>query len=600
MTTRPPPRRLALTLFVLVTISAPPQLEAYDYQTRRLTDAQGVGILAPAFSAEGEWLLHLRTNPAQSALELYSSRRWEGSTTTRLSLDHTAGSGVVLFETTPDERRVVFSFLGDSSGALSLQSAELRGAAGSSVTLVTIPVSATSFRFEISPDSTCVLVVTDLTAPGVFELWTVAIDGSGPPVRLNPPLAPDEGIHLFQYSPDGSRVVFPVNGATSTSLWSAPVDGSAPATRLSPPTGLSGLLFQAGVVTNLAIFGGDFIAGDGGELWSSLLDGSQPPVRISPPVPEAIQYLPFSPSSGGARTVFRADMAGTGVHELFRASNSGPPAATIRLSGELSTSETLWTHRLDPESGRALYGITTGSWPVEALYSVPIVGFPPQPVVLTPPAIGGDTPSIYEFRGTPGGSRVLFEMSRAIDQTTLWSVPVDGPASSAVRLTPGLPDAALHTGPEPIPATASHALFVLHRNPSISELWSARLDGSAGALRLHDAPPAGGGVIAQAVRLAPLAGRVYFYGDLVESQRYELWVAPIGGPETEAERLHPVPTADGDFSGAFAVAPDGRGVLFSGDLETDEIYDLWIADEMIFGADFDEEGDLSEWSVSVP
>ena len=42
--------------------------------------------------------------------------------------------------------------------------------------------------------------------------------------------------------------------------------------------------------------------------------------------------------------------------------------------------------------------------------------------------------------------------------------------------------------------------------------------------------------------------------------------------------------------------PDGMGILYEADSEVPGREELFISDALIFAADFDEEGDLSEWS----
>lgn len=61
---------------------------------------------------------------------------------------------------------------------------------------------------QISPDDNWVIYTADQEIDEVVELYAVPIDGSGPPIKLHPDLPSDHSVGLFRISPDGEWVVY--------------------------------------------------------------------------------------------------------------------------------------------------------------------------------------------------------------------------------------------------------------------------------------------------------------------------------------------------------------------------------------------------------
>src|SRR5262249_55049499 len=84
--------------------------------------------------------------------------------------------------------------------------------------------------YAIAPDGTRVVYSGDQDTNDVDELYSVPIDGSAPPTKLNAPFAPmKDDVQSFQISPDGTRVVYQSNqdGIAGLDLSSVPIDGSS-------------------------------------------------------------------------------------------------------------------------------------------------------------------------------------------------------------------------------------------------------------------------------------------------------------------------------------------------------------------------------------
>ena len=77
----------------------------------------------------------------------------------------------------------------------------------------------------------------DQDSDEVIELFSVPIDGSAPPTKLNPVLAVGGDVVSLGFGPDGTRVAYVADQDQDErfELYSVPSDGSAPAVKLNGP-----------------------------------------------------------------------------------------------------------------------------------------------------------------------------------------------------------------------------------------------------------------------------------------------------------------------------------------------------------------------------
>ena len=90
--------------------------------------------------------------------------------------------------------------------------------------------------FKLSSSRDLVVYRSDQDVDGVFELFSVPVDGSLTPVKLsNPMVAGGDATAIFVLSPDGEHVVYRADELVDQrfDLLSVPVDGSQPATLLA-------------------------------------------------------------------------------------------------------------------------------------------------------------------------------------------------------------------------------------------------------------------------------------------------------------------------------------------------------------------------------
>lgn len=335
-------------------------------------------------------------------------------------------------------------------------------------------------ELRASPDGTRVAYRADEETYGVFELFVAPVDASAPAVKLSGAMVTggDVAPGAFAFSPDGAWLVYVADPLTDgvDELFAVPSDGSA------APVKLSGTLTA----------GGDVVPGT--------------PARA------------FAVSADSQRVVYVADATVDGHLDLWSAPIDGS-TAPVELDGSVFT---LVGTSFRLGGGRVVFAGASVADGTELL-SAPIDGSS-APSVLTQLA----PPSIPLFELTADGATVAFvsaQTSPSIDQR-LWSVPADGSAS-AVLLTP-----AVHSQIQSLRlgADGSRAVYrATLSTPTIFELFSVPLDGSASPVRLHAPFAAGRNVVADQYGLTADSARAVYVADVAADELYELWSAPLDG-----------------------------------------------------------------------
>ncbi len=89
--------------------------------------------------------------------------------------------------------------------------------------------SSQSYKSNRVPDGQYVVYRADQETDEVVDLFSVQLDDSDPPVKLNGPLVQGGFVREFQISPDSSRVVYLAQQETFSvfELYSVPLGGGA-------------------------------------------------------------------------------------------------------------------------------------------------------------------------------------------------------------------------------------------------------------------------------------------------------------------------------------------------------------------------------------
>lgn len=310
-----------------------------------------------------------------------------------------------------------------------------------------------------------------------------------------------------------------------------------------------------------------------------------------------------------------AVVSGTTVAALSTALVLAVPAAAApepcsavqpcRLSVGLPASFSPNQIHLTPDGDTVVFDHTAAGGTVRALYSVP-VRRGQDPVRLDPP---NAPPNEADAVITPDGSRVLYRSERGLNDA-LFSVPLQGPASATVRLSPGVPagGSAVQVSPNGrlvvhlsatrrirlTPAAGPEsATVVLTRTPvdsfdisadGRSVVYIAAGEGGAKELfrvpltlnpdpdqvptRLNGPLVAGGGV--RSFRLPDGPGPVVYSADEERVNIRELYSVSFTGarrtklnvPLPPGWRV-PLPNVDlTDFHSGYAISPDGQRVTY--------------------------------------
>ena len=207
--------------------------------------------------------------------------------------------------------------------------------------------------FQLDPVRPRVVYRADQLAGAVFELFSVALDGSEPALALNGPLAPEDDVSTgFVVGPDGTRVLFRAGSDEDQEfeLFGATLGVAHSAVKLSGDlaagrTVLETLHFSSNGA--LALFAADLEVDERFELWAAPSGGSGKPQRIHEPfVPGgdvvrphryiAWEYeLPaFEPVPGRASVVYLADQDDDEAVELYLGRLVQPRATPF--AGQLS------------------------------------------------------------------------------------------------------------------------------------------------------------------------------------------------------------------------------------------------------------------------
>ncbi len=399
-------------------------------------------------------------------------------------------------------------------------------------------------------------------------LWNQTQD---PSVRVSAPLSPGSDVTAFAAASDDRTVVYETRlGAVRTLYRLSRTTGTV--SRLNPPESTES--FAIAPDGSTAVFQSDE-EGDGrydlratsladGATW--LLTGHRN------------SSISFQISPGSSWVVSWAT-----DYQLYSVPIYG--GILRRISGPLALGgQVLPGWRITPDGSRLVYRADQDVNDVVELYSVPIAGGPWEK--LNAPLVGAQ--DVVAFLSSPDGSRVVYQTLDGAGRT-LYSVPADGgPAvrlspvdtdplefwmspdgSRVVYRTPQLYSVSLHGGaPVSLGGVAQSLQFttdghtVVFRNSS-GQLFSVDIDGG----NLREIAPRSG-----TFAPTPDGSRIVFTGDLITPGVFDLYhVATGGGPIT---KLSPVLVPGGNVQ-SFAMTPDGSSVIYLADQEVDDRDELY-------------------------
>ena len=501
----------------------------------------------------------------------------DGSTAPELLADLSALGSLGSLIVTPDATRVLVAEIDPGHlETVALHSVELSGGAP---VLLTPPLPVDRHHMgslRIDPSSTRAVYTLDelIPPPPPFgpptvilrELFSVPLDGSAAPVRLNDHGASDARLQSVVGVDASGNVVFQGNSSASapSEVYHVPLDGSAPPQRLHAPLPPGAACQSANLAADgsrvaFVLYFGPSSSG----LYSAPPDGSAPAVLLS-----GSDVLPgFQPvlSPDGARAVYESQNPPAALRSVRLDGSAAPVTLVASLPAGAALS--FGTVAVSADSSQVLFLGDLDTPDVQELYSVPITGGI-RSRRSDPLASGG---SVSSFLLPPSGDEVAYLVqASSTSSLELRTNTIAGGTSSADVSQMG-------EGPLAgfVRVHADAGGRVIYRADHLvfrrDELFSVPVDGSAEPVRLHATPPVDGDVLD--FRVSAAAGRVVFRGDVRVNNRNELFAAPLDG-SAPAVLLHPALSASRNVS-QFALSPDGALALYLADSGTDEVYRLF-------------------------
>lgn len=352
-----------------------------------------------------------------------------------------------------------------------------------------LPMAGSVRAFTLSPDGTTAVYVADQATAGIAELYSAPIDGSAAPTKISAGVtfgAGDSGVDLFQISPDGSTVAFLADAAAgggSNDLYSVPIDGSMAPVRINsgndrPVTGLGFTPTGARV----AYFGKDTANGtSGAALYRATPGTASSGIQLSDAgatnTLANVVAADFSPD--GSRAIYAADATTDETYQWFSVPMSATgPGSDVQLSAALGS---VILAKVSPDGSRVVYTGDGAVLGVTDVYSVPNAGG--TRVRLSQPMAGtGAT----EIAISPDGTRVGYLADQNTDGVIeVYSAPI-ATAASGTRLS--APMSGLQYA-DSLGATPDGAALIYEADqetPGTHELFRVPIAGGTAPLLLHD------------------------------------------------------------------------------------------------------------------
>ncbi len=497
------------------------------------------------------------------------------------------------FAVTPDGSRCVFEAEPTPGAPRELYSLPLDGVS-------TLPLSLTGAMvaggglvdFVLAPDSLTVAYSARQDALAV-ELFSVALDGGSPPVKLNAPLPPGGGVDgiidpAFRIDGASQRVLFRADQETFElhELFSVPLAGGQAPVRLNPTLAPSP---RAGDVLELALdplgryatYVADGTRDNAFELYRATLDGAPQPELLSAPRAGIALQTRISPD--GAFAVYRGD----GLYSVRLAEAGAPVRLDVGLAGTVAG-----TLHVSPDSARVVFLLLRDSPDAFGmssceLYSVALDGSSP-PVLLSATRSASAT---LEVRITPDGRRVVFSGNVASPITReLFSVPIDGSAPRTRLSAPmvalgNLSDVVQAGAPFQLDGSGRWAVYLADQEVNERfELWAVPVSGGVAPWKLNPSLVALGDV----ARFTVAGTRVLYLADQEVDGRFELYAVALGWSGKFAQRSltdHPRsvklsgPFAAGNAGvSGYAVAPGNDALAYAAQQLGDGERSLYLVD----------------------
>jgi Tol biopolymer transport system component len=281
--------------------------------------------------------------------------------------------------------------------------------------------------FTISPDSDWVTYIADQEADERYELYLAPIDGSAPAVKVSDPLVTDGDVLWGEFDPTSGYLVYYADQAVDeryeifgVTIAAAP---GAPF-RLNSPLGSERDVYNFDFSPDgtYLLYMADQAVDDRYDLFSMLMPNGDP-VQINLPLGPDEQIDDFNFSPDGTYLLYTTYTNMGYGDKIYRttADASAAPYAVV----DLSAGDVTWGYDITPDSAYIVYQVRHEDEVVE-LYSIAADGSG-TPARLNGPLIEGG--GVEGFQISPDSERVAYTADQDIDQVfELFGATIPDPA----------------------------------------------------------------------------------------------------------------------------------------------------------------------------
>ena len=310
---------------------------------------------------------------------------------------------------------------------------------------------------------------------------------------------------------------------------------------------------------------------------------------------------------------------------------TGPASSGIKLNDPLPASGDIDSFKISPDSRSVIYRADQEANDIMELYNVPIKGGNlvklNHKMEIERGSIGDD---VHAFELSPDGSKVVFEASWvnhiqnypefgnifSFNVYELFSVPVNGPASSEIKLWEPSGKVGYGNGDRYVDVNVSESVLLAANRPicdinfnhlgstivyrseypnaGYCVLWRVPIDGSIQAERLYFADDSTSPEIEayqvtiddsmvvysmayDTNQVASAEQSINTNSIQVETRLTELFSVPIGGPAEAGQKINGPLVPGGNVTG-WGLGPNSREVVYKADQDTFDVQELYLAD----------------------
>jgi Tol biopolymer transport system component len=521
------------------------------------------------------------------------------------------GDGVLQIEEVSETRFICALSTGDFDGLLYLADTIIDGmqelfrtdkdSATASKLIGPRSASGNVDNFALSPDHSHVAVYGDLETAGVKELFVLSLVDGSAPIKVSGPLV--SGGHVtddYRWSPDGSHLAYRADqdAINEFELYTVAVDGTGNL-KVSDTMAIGGDVSANGFEWSAD---GSFLAyladqsTDGVvELYTVTNDGLDK-IKVSGALAAGGNVDSFQWSPDNLTLAFRADKDTDEMFELYTVAANG--FLLIRVSGSLIAGGDVGANfNWSPNGNYLAYTADGDADNVFDLFTTHYNGG--ARVKVSGPMVAGGI--VWTYSWSPDSNHLAYRADQQVDNVyELYSVQPDGTGNVKVSgaLVNGGDVAHFQWSPD-----GTHLAYSADQDiDGMIELYTVQPDGT-GNVKVSDASVAGGNVDNIHWSWSPDSSLLAYRADQDTPKVFELYTTQVDG--TGNVKVSGLLTPGGNIE-AFEWSPDSSRLAYISDQDNDEVFELYTVQPdgtdnvKVSGVLSAEEGDNSVFAWSAP